>query len=314
MNETWRDDLRRLKGRRFAYWAAVASILFHLLALAVFWLLPAPERSADGDAPVWIDLSQVDAPLPPSAGKVVTAPLPANQRPPEDARYLAERSHRADTQTHRADVPINEFQGEVGTRGQSPKPGRKAGAPKPSRRYEIPEVGEGMRPKTEGAGEGAAGQGEKATQKSLDDLIDSVGYQASRDGASGAAGGGNVSPYNPDSGVPGNAISLNTREFKYFGYFSGLKEKIEWAWVYPQDAMYRGQQGQLTLAFTILRSGRLKEIKLVRTSGFPLLDQGARRAVEDAADFSPFPESWPDEELTIVGTFAYRLYGAKSVF
>ena len=165
--------------------------------------------------------------------------------------------------------------------------------------------------KTAPGGRGIASPG----GKSLKDLVDSVA-SLSPGGAPGGDGGGvgNASPWNPDVGEAGKAVRLNTRDFKYVGYFSGIKEKIEWAWVYPQEASARGQQGTLTLSFTILRSGKLKEVRGIRSSGFPLLDQAARRGIEDAADFSSFPEAWPDEEITIVANFSYRLIGVKSVF
>ncbi|MCZ7586725.1 MAG: hypothetical protein M5R36_27190, partial [Deltaproteobacteria bacterium] len=91
------------------------------------------------------------------------------------------------------------------------------------------------------------GAGGTRETKSLDDIMDSVGYELAK-GDGGASGGGNVSPWNPDRGAAGKALSLNTKDFKYVGYFSGIKEKIEWAWVYPQEARMSGQQGTLTLS------------------------------------------------------------------
>ena len=93
-----------------------------------------------------------------------------------------------------------------------------------------------------------------------------------------------------------------------------MVRKIEWAWVYPQEAQRMGQQGMLTLTFTILRSGKLKEVKLIRSSGYRLLDHAAMQAIRDAAAYPPMPEGWDDEELTILANMEYHLIGTKYVY
>lgn len=312
MSDRWQDDIRTLKQRRLVFWAVLLSVLVHLAIIVAVFFVPSTPPAKSGDEAVWMDLKQID--LPPTQGEVLTAPVPSNQSPPSAAKRLARESNTAEKETHRADIPINDHQADVGAK----RPGS-AGPRAPSgavKKYTVPDVGEGMTKKAD-AGEGAraAKSGETGDSKprSVADLVNSVGYEGVAKSGEGG-GGGNLSPYNPNVGEAGKAINLNTKNFKYVGYFAGIKEKIEWAWVYPQEAQMSGQQGTLTLTFTILRSGQLKEVKRVRGSGFPLLDNAAVQAVRDAAGFGPFPEEWPDEEITIVANFTYHLIGVKSVF
>lgn len=312
MSDRWQDDIRTLKQRRLVFWAVLLSVLVHLAIIVAVFFVPSTPPAKSGDEAVWMDLKQID--LPPTQGEVLTAPVPSNQSPPSAAKRLARESNTAEKETHRADIPINDHQADVGAkRPGSAGPRAPRGAEK---KYTVPDVGEGMTKKAD-AGEGAraAKSGETGDSKprSVADLVNSVGYEGVAKSGEGG-GGGNLSPYNPNVGEAGKAINLNTKNFKYVGYFAGIKEKIEWAWVYPQEAQMSGQQGTLTLTFTILRSGQLKEVKRVRGSGFPLLDNAAVQAVRDAAGFGPFPEEWPDEEITIVANFTYHLIGVKSVF
>ncbi|MCC6157311.1 MAG: energy transducer TonB [Deltaproteobacteria bacterium] len=312
MSDRWQDDIRTLKQRKLVFWAVLLSVLVHLAIVVAVFFVPATPPPAAPDKTVWMDLAQID--LPPTQGEVMTAPVPSNQSPPSAAKRLARESNTAEKETHRADIPINDNQSDVGAK----RPGASGQrAPRgAAKKYAVPDVGESMTKKAEtgeGARAGTAGEDGAAKPKSVADLVHSVGYEGVAKSGEGG-GGGNLSPYNPNVGEAGKAINLNTKNFKYVGYFSGIKEKIEWAWVYPQEAQMTGQQGTLTLTFTILRSGQLKEVKRVRGSGFPLLDNAAVQAVRDAAGFGPFPDDWPDEEITIVANFTYHLIGVKSVF
>jgi periplasmic protein TonB len=316
MSERWRDELRTLKQRKLIFWAVLVSVLLHLAVFLVIFNIPtnAVKESVAQPKPMWMDLTDFQAPPERPRGEILTQRMRANEKVPKTARFLAEKNNAVEKETHIADQPINTTTGAVGPRSRRPGGESQTGRRRPAKKYKIPDVGQGMRAKSKskngrsdapGTGRGAEGKGTK-------DLINSVRYSGPGSGSGG--GNGNLSPFNPDVGAPGDAVSLNTRDFKYIGYFQGVKEKIEWAWVYPQRAQQMGQQGILTISFTILRSGKLKEVKTVRSSGFPLLDTAASRAVSDANFFGPFPESWPDEELTIVANFHYRLIGTKSIF
>jgi protein TonB len=140
-------------------------------------------------------------------------------------------------------------------------------------------------------------------------MISRAGMQAPPGGGGGQDG---VDQYNPNVGDPGKSISISTKELKYMGYFSHMRDKIYLVWVYPQDAQRNGQQGVVLLRFTIQHSGVVSEARVLKTSGYPLLDKYALKAVREA-NFNPMPADWPDKELTITASFHYQLMGVGSI-
>ncbi|MBF0329762.1 MAG: energy transducer TonB [Nitrospirae bacterium] len=104
-------------------------------------------------------------------------------------------------------------------------------------------------------------------------------------------------------------VTFDTKEYKYFGYMRRLRDKIENAWVYPQEAAERGIYGDLRIKFTIRKDGRLGSVELVRTSGHKSLDDAAIRALRSAEPYWPLPDEWGEDGLTITGQFIYSLYG-----
>lgn len=111
-----------------------------------------------------------------------------------------------------------------------------------------------------------------------------------------------------NKGSSGHVVSLDTTDLKYFSYFRHLKELIEGVWVYPKIARERGIDGQLIMEFTINEDGTLAAAKILNSSGYPFLDEAAKRALSDASPFPPLPKRWEKKELTISGNFTYYLY------
>jgi len=58
---------------------------------------------------------------------------------------------------------------------------------------------------------------------------------------------------------------------------------------YPEEARRKKLYGQLGLLVAIGPDGRLIEVKILRSSGYPMLDDAAMRIVKLAAPFQPFP-------------------------
>ncbi|MBI3292549.1 MAG: TonB C-terminal domain-containing protein [Elusimicrobia bacterium] len=84
--------------------------------------------------------------------------------------------------------------------------------------------------------------------------------------------------------------------FPYAWYVNILRTKLweEWSrWVPP------GSQQNCLVTFVIQRSGAVTAIELERTSGDPLFDQGALRAIQTAAPFPPLPEGFQDPTLSV---------------
>ncbi len=106
-----------------------------------------------------------------------------------------------------------------------------------------------------------------------------------------------------------NSITFSTKELKYEPYLMRLKERIETIWVYPPEAIERGIYGDLIIEFGIKKDGSLAYARVVRTSGFEILDEAALKALKDGQPYWPLPESWKEDILSIRGHFIYTLGG-----
>lgn len=104
----------------------------------------------------------------------------------------------------------------------------------------------------------------------------------------------------------GPVVSLNTAEFKYVSYFSKLRDKIKMVWRYPEGAKNAGLQGRLMLRFVLNNDGSLRYVKVVKSSGFPILDEAAVKAIKKAAPFYAIPKKLGDN-LNVVANFEYAL-------
>lgn len=102
-----------------------------------------------------------------------------------------------------------------------------------------------------------------------------------------------------------DAVRLDSREPKYVSYLTSVKRAIELVWEYPEPALRSQLQGKLVLEFRILGNGNLEGAHLVRSSGFPVLDQEAIRAVRAAAPFHPIPSWIGKTRLDIIASFEY---------
>ncbi|MFQ6671669.1 MAG: TonB family protein [Candidatus Tectimicrobiota bacterium] len=100
-------------------------------------------------------------------------------------------------------------------------------------------------------------------------------------------------------------VSLDTRDFRYISYFATIKRQIELVWNYPEEAARAGIFGELMLRFTLLRDGRLEEVRLLRSSGSRILDEEAIRAVKVANPYNPFPKRITKKRLYINAVFSY---------
>jgi len=111
-----------------------------------------------------------------------------------------------------------------------------------------------------------------------------------------------------DLGGPAKrTISLDSREKDFIEYLSRLKQRVQRVWEYPKEATKEGISGELQIIFTLNSGGSLIYMRLVQSSGFPILDEEAIRAVKASAPFEPFLPQMGDEPLNIRGTFHYDL-------
>ncbi|MEE8075471.1 MAG: energy transducer TonB [Candidatus Binatia bacterium] len=101
------------------------------------------------------------------------------------------------------------------------------------------------------------------------------------------------------------AVRLDTQEPKYISYLSSVKRAIELEWEYPDMALRHGLQGKLVLEFIIHGDGNLMRTRIIRSSGFSMLDEEAVRSVQTAAPFHPIPPWIGKSRLPIIASFEY---------
>lgn len=104
-------------------------------------------------------------------------------------------------------------------------------------------------------------------------------------------------------------VTLDTDDLMYTSYLHSLKDRVEGSWKYPEIARRDGLQGNLIMKFSITKSGNVDDIEIIKSSGYPMLDDAAKQALLDASPFNPLPGNWKKDRFTITGTFIYRLYG-----
>ncbi|MBB5534394.1 energy transducer TonB [Rhizobium giardinii] len=88
----------------------------------------------------------------------------------------------------------------------------------------------------------------------------------------------------------GNAAESN--------YKGKVRSKVQRHFRYPKSADRAGVTGTVTVAFTISSGGDVSAVRIIQSSGSPVLDEAATNAVRRAAPFPKIPEganrsSWP---------------------
>jgi len=113
----------------------------------------------------------------------------------------------------------------------------------------------------------------------------------------------------------GKTLSFDTSEPRYTSYFEALRSMIYHKWEYPEVAAREGQGGKLFVRFSILKDGTIEEVILLKSSGYPILDDAALSAIRLAAPFYEFPGDFGSlERITINASFEYiieNLYNIK---
>jgi protein TonB len=85
-------------------------------------------------------------------------------------------------------------------------------------------------------------------------------------------------------------------------HFVYIREQILQHLAYPSLARRMGWKGQLTVSFVIGETGRVENLRIIKSSGFKVLDDNALKTIEQIL---PFPK--PPVRAEIVIPIEYRL-------
>lgn len=113
--------------------------------------------------------------------------------------------------------------------------------------------------------------------------------------------------YVKDDIAEGTRVDMNTTEYRYIGYFSSMRKAIELVWVYPELAIRQQLQGETHVEFVIAKNGKVSRIRVVRSSGYGVLDRAIVEAIQMASPFAPLPPGFKMDRMVVTGAFTYRL-------
>jgi protein TonB len=83
-------------------------------------------------------------------------------------------------------------------------------------------------------------------------------------------------------------------------YLASVTQRIWTIWV---QQVKTGMAQPAVVSFTIQADGSVSDVDLIQSSGAPLLDLAAKRAVFSAAPFLPIPKNYGTNRITIQGIF-----------
>ncbi len=94
----------------------------------------------------------------------------------------------------------------------------------------------------------------------------------------------------------------NPQERYLSAHFLYIKDDIQRSINYPKMARRMGWEGRVVLSFIICKNGEVTDIKVVKSSGYAILDKNAVSTIKQSA---PFPKPPVRAELTV--PISYRL-------
>jgi TonB family protein len=125
-----------------------------------------------------------------------------------------------------------------------------------------------------------------------------------------AVGGGSVDDL--DDAETGDFTALNTRKWKYAGFFNRMKRQVAQSWhpdvVYgrhdPTGKVYGAKDRVTVLQVSLTPTGSLAKVYVVKASGVEFLDDEAERAFREAQPFPNPPSALVDARSNLI-TFSF---------
>jgi protein TonB len=281
----------------------VCSILFHVILLATFSLFTI-DAASKTDKPLIVDLKEDQ-----NKDRYEFNDFPQkNETDKEvDSHRLSDKNREVDRETIRRGTPLGG--GASHPPALSPPPILDSETPQRDTDRDKSKAEDRLLAKKETTSELAKKKDESSPRPekkrlTVEDLIPGQDEVARLDQPLGTTAPGVTEE---------ETVSLNTSEFKYYAYFAHIKRQIELAWNYPLEAQEKREGGRLTLVFTIESGGNVSSVKLLKSSGYEILDEYAIKAVTIASPFNPIPASIGTKRLKITASFEYvtSLYGIR---
>jgi protein TonB len=108
-------------------------------------------------------------------------------------------------------------------------------------------------------------------------------------------------------------MSFNRMWYKFDSYFYAFSRSLYREWEYPKESARKGESGIVRVNFSITKEGKVTNVALVETSGYPALDREVLRALRNM-DNVPLPDSMGLNMLHVNGHFIYSLQGLYRLY
>lgn len=153
----------------------------------------------------------------------------------------------------------------------------------------------------------------KANETSAAGGIGEAGSMGSGGGSGGGSGTGKGSTQGSGSGSGSGMGNLrghgegygegNAKQRYLREHFAHIRDLILKHLAYPPQAKKFGWMGSLTVSFVICENGITEQIRIVKSSGYEVLDQNVVRTIKDV---QPFPK--PPVKAELIIPVMYRLH------
>lgn len=90
-------------------------------------------------------------------------------------------------------------------------------------------------------------------------------------------------------------------------YINRIIKKINFFLIYPKEAEKKGMEGKVKLKILLTKNGRVSSLKIIKTSGFSILDKAAIWSVKSASPFNLPPSLFKEKDtLEVELTIEYK--------
>jgi len=90
-------------------------------------------------------------------------------------------------------------------------------------------------------------------------------------------------------------------------YLKTVLKIIEKNKKYPSGARKRGEEGKVKVSFTLLKSGKVKDVKIITPSRYPELNKATEKLIWELSPFPPFPPGVEKKKITLAMEVIYEI-------
>ena len=152
---------------------------------------------------------------------------------------------------------------------------------------------------------------EQLTNIAKRDLSDKAPTKSIKRKSDASQGNAGEAPASSPTYELGHSLQINTEELDLGNYTSSIAHKLNLYWEYPLAAARNGWQGTLRMLFRINKDGSVSDFKIVRSTGYPALDENVITALKLGALYPPLPAKWEREYIEVMGEFNYVIVSAR---